>query len=217
MDADGIRRVYQADNPDREKQLTALFGGECWREFDAYRKDSLRLQKEILALYRKRLHSIPDVKYVWSFEMRGKRDTLNYFLVFASKHPLGLEKMKEAMKKISQTTEYRFSDADVGQEHLFFQDEENEVDLWAQRMWDAFHGKAIAWDEAMVFALNETPFTNPKSMLACLERTGRVEVISPAGANRRRFTYPAGSVQALNFVGSSSVPVAPNPEQLSLI
>ena len=69
----------------------------------------------------------------------------------------------------------------------------------------------------MVFALNETPFTNPKSMLACLERTGRVEVISPAGANRRRFTYPAGSVQALNFVGSSSVPVAPNPEQLSLI
>ena len=51
--------------------------------------------------------------------MRGKKDSLNYHLVFATKHALGMEKMKEAMRAIDRTGSYSFSDAHVGQRECF--------------------------------------------------------------------------------------------------
>ena len=58
-----------------------------------------RLCAQLLALYKGRLHSVAGVRYVFSFEMRDRNNTLTYFLVFASQHPKGLEKLKEAMEE----------------------------------------------------------------------------------------------------------------------
>jgi hypothetical protein len=77
-----------------------------------------QLSAQILALYKKRLRCI--APYVFAFAMNSREGQLNYHLVFASQHYLGLEKMKEAMKAVDQSGTYSFSDDPVGQELLVF-------------------------------------------------------------------------------------------------
>jgi hypothetical protein len=71
--------------------------------------------------------------------MNTRRGQINYHLVFASQHPLGLGKMKEAMKAVDKTGFYSFSDDSVGQESLFDFDAPAE---WAGKMQAALGG---AW------------------------------------------------------------------------
>ena len=172
LDADGIGRIFFAENnTNRDTQLTDLFGSESWREELTAGNDLKRLSVQILNLYKRRLLTLPGVKFVWSFAMRGKNDSLNYYLVFAAKHPLGMEKMKEAMKAIDRTGTYSFSDAHVEQQVLFRDDN---AEIYAESLVRQFDGKTISMDEAHLFALTETPFLNAKSMLAMLEKQERL-------------------------------------------
>lgn len=200
LDADGVGRIYQASNNLREEQLCALFGCDHWQDFEACGNDSQKLHREILALYKRQIRTIPGMKYIWQFGMRGKNNTLNYYLVFASKNPLGLEKMKEAMKRISQDGSYTFSDASVGQEHMMF----NEADdpYFADGLWNKFSGRTVKYGETVDYALNETPFLNPKSMLSVLEKQGRLRV--KGKPNRRPGTFPDGTIKSLAFIESKS-------------
>jgi three-Cys-motif partner protein len=117
LDADGIARIFQADNPKRDEQLTDLFGNECWRDVLNSGHSLPQLSLAILDLYKRRLRTLPGVEFIWSFAMRGVHDQINYHLVFASKHQLGQVRMKEAMRSIDQTGSYSFSDAHVTSTH----------------------------------------------------------------------------------------------------
>ena len=197
LDADGISRIFAAEsNNGREDQLTELFGGECWREKLTARNDMKKLSVQILDLYKERLRTLPGVKFIWSFGMRGKNDTLNYDLVFATKHPRGLEKMKEAMRRIDKTGNYSFSDAHVGQDSLFTVDNEY---LYAEKMLNAFCGETITLEDSYIFALNETPFLNSKAMLAKLQKNGCLIMESMPGQTVRAGTFPEGKVKSLFF------------------
>ncbi|MEX0290147.1 MAG: three-Cys-motif partner protein TcmP [Flavobacteriaceae bacterium] len=211
LDADGVRRIYQADNNNREEQLNRLFGCDDWQGFTSCNNDSRKLHREILALYRKQLFKIPGVKYVWEFGMRSKDDSLSYYLVFATKNPLGMEKMKEAMKAISQHGSYSFSDASVDQDHMMFEADDESV--YSERMWEYYQEKnAITYQTARDFALNQTPFTNPKSMLATLEKADKLKV----RANRKRSAgkFPEDAIDSLEFV--TPPPRTPRLEQIGL-
>lgn len=201
LDADGIRRIYQADNNNREKQMDELFGSNEWRSFDACNNDYHKLHREILALYKRQLFRIQGIKYVWEFGMRSGNDALSYYLVFATKNALGMEKMKEAMKAISQGGSYTFSDASVDQEHMMF--ESNDAVVYSEQMWHRFVSeKMITYSTARDFALNETPFTNPKAMLLVLEQTEKLKV--HASRERRRGTFPEEAIAYLEFVDPPS-------------
>jgi hypothetical protein len=53
-------------------------------------------------------------------QMRNKRDTMDYFLFFATNNELGLKKMKDAMWRVDESGTYTFSDAtDPNQSVLF--------------------------------------------------------------------------------------------------
>ena len=196
LDADGIGRIFAADNNNRDGQLTELFGSECWREELTSPGDLKKLSVQILDLYKERLRALPGVNFVWSFAMRGKRDAINYHLVFATKHPLGMEKMKEAMKAIDESGSNSFSDAHVEQQMLFQQDN---VDIYADAMFREYDGKIISWNDAHLFALNETPFINPKSMLAVLEKQGRLQVETHGNQPRKTGSFPEAKVRTLRF------------------
>jgi hypothetical protein len=133
-----------------------------------------RLSAAVLALYKRRLRTLPNVKYVFAFAMNSSEGQLNYHLVFASQHPLGLEKMKEAMKAVDQTGSYSFSDDSVGQELLPFEFDSPAV--FAKKMQDALGEAWRPYAEYREYALNETPFANPKSMLEHLRALGKVHV-----------------------------------------
>lgn len=196
LDADGIGRIFKADNNNREEQLTALFGDESWRDVLSLADPLPQTSLKILNLYKQRIRTLPGVKYVWSFAMRGSNDAINYHLVFASKHPLGLEKMKEAMKKLDQTGTYSFSDAHVDQHALFKGDNEAH---YADGLWRVFEGKTVSYDEVHTYALNETPFLNAKSMLKNLEGREMVIPVLYQGAIRKKGDFPDEKVQSLRF------------------
>lgn len=196
LDADGIGRIFQANNPKRDEQLMELFGDDSWRSSLNPADSQAKLSLDILHLYKRRLRSLPGVKFVWSFAMRGVHDKINYHLVFATKHPLGLEKMKEAMRSIDQTGSFSFSDAHVDQHRLFTADNEEH---YADLMWRTFKDQSIPYPTALLWALNESPFTNPKSMLRALETEGRVVADVVAGANRKKGDFSEEKIAALRF------------------
>lgn len=197
LDADGIGRIFAASNNNkREEQLTELFGDDSWKTALTAGSDLKSLCVQILDLYKLRLRSLPGGVLIWTFAMRSKDNTLNYHLVFATRHRLGLEKMKEAMKAIDQTGSYSFSDAHAGQILLFRDDDEVQ---FAGRLFSNFDGQTITLEQADTFALTETPFLNAKAMLAILEKQQRLQVETVKGHKRRANTYPDGKVAALRF------------------
>lgn len=152
---------------------------------------------ERLQLYKTKLRSIEKVKYVFSFEMRTSLHALNYYLVFASQHPLGLEKMKEAMKKIDQSGDYCFSDAGTIQNSLFRFDNPEDHSL---ALYNAFQGRKVGYPELQDFALNETPFINPKSMLKDLEcNRNLIEEVKSTSSRRQKGTFNEKKLTYVKF------------------
>jgi len=197
LDTDGIARIFLArSNNNRASQLTDLFGDTTWQNEFETGGDLKKLTVQILALYKKRLLSVPGVKFVWSFAMRGKHDSINYHLVFATKHPLGQQKMKEAMRTIDKSGSYSFSDAHTDQHVLFGDSDDN---FYAERLSREYGEKVATMEEVTLFALNETPFLNAKRMLAYLEKEERIKVKVAANYDRRRGTFPDDKIESITF------------------
>jgi three-Cys-motif partner protein len=197
LDADGITRIFQAQgNNNREQQLTAVFGDESWLSALQPHESFDTLCRRVLELYKLKLRAITKVRYVFAFEMRGGNDTLNYHLVFASRNPLGLTKMKEAMKTIDQSGSYSFSDGGIGQDVLFRFDEPGDH---ADALHKSFIGREVGYGELNDFALNETPFINPKGMLRVLDDEGTLAVKS-TNSRRRRGEFNEDSLISVMFL-----------------
>jgi len=197
LDSDGVARIFLAeDSSNYEEILDEVFGDADWRTVLPRFRNTTDLYRGVLALYKERLLTIPGVRYVFAFEMRSTGDSLNYHLVFASKHPLGLAKMKEAMKKIAQNGEYVFSDARIGQTSLFRFDDPA---THSQDCYDHFRGRSATYDEMRDYALNESPFVNPKAMLKILEQRGLIEV-SSSNAKRRVGTFSEDHLICVRFI-----------------
>ncbi|MDL1891951.1 three-Cys-motif partner protein TcmP [Sphingobacteriales bacterium CHB3] len=196
FDADGIARIYAAkESANHESILNEIFGDDSWKHRLSIVNSFGKQCREVLALYKEKLRQLKGIRYVFAFEMRTKLNSLNYFLVFASQHPLGLEKMKEAMKAVDQSGEYCFSDARIDQELLF---SFNDPSIYAESLHHAFVGRQVSYADCNDFALNETPFLNPKSMLKILEEKGIVTIISN-DPKRRKGTFNEEKVLAIHF------------------
>ena len=186
LDSDGVSRIYRAgDNANHRELLNDVFGGDAW-ERELAGVPQQEAVRRVVALYKKSLRSLPDVKYTFSFEMRKKSDIFDYHLVFASQHAKGLERMKEVMKKIDKSGSYCFSDGDFGQQHLFTFDDPA---VAADQLFKHFSGSTIDYSDINTYALNESPFPNPKSMLNLLERAGRI-LVNSGGQQRMKNTFP---------------------------
>jgi len=198
FDADGIARIYSGRNPGWEKQLDELFGSGDWRTALACENDTLAVRSQkALELYKKQLLLIPGVEFVWSFEMRGKKDRINYYLIFATRNRLGMEKMKEAMRAIDKTGQYCFSDAFFNQHVLFRADD---AAFFAKELHALYLGTTASYSEIDRYALNETPLLNPKGMLEYLSRGEMIRVQPVPGAVLRAHTFPEARIAAIEFV-----------------
>ena len=173
LDADGISRIHQAGvNARRDELLDTVYGDRSWQEH-LTAHDFGSLCEQALTLYMKKLRALPRVRYVYSFEVRGDDDSLNYHLVFASQAPLGLEKMKEAMKRMDQDGSYRFSGGAVGQHALFRFDRPEDH---APILHEKFLGRTVPYHNLRDYVLNETPFINPIAMLKVLDKERLIDV-----------------------------------------
>jgi three-Cys-motif partner protein len=197
LDSDGIGRLVTAQNIERNRaHLDQIFGDAAWSSELASKLPMRELTSRILAMYKRRLPSLPGVKYVFAFAMNTRESQLNYHLVFASQHPLGLEKMKEAMKVVDKSGTYSFSDDSVGQDLLPFDFDAS--DAWAERMQNALSGTWRGYNEFRDYALNETPFINPKKMLRHLFKQHKIQV-QWIGPPPRRGSFPEERIKAIRI------------------
>ena len=97
-------------HPDQEENFDAFFGIHEWREGVGLAGPQAR-NRFLHDLYGRQLRGAADAKYIRSFEMRNERDVVDYYLFYATNNILGLKKMKEAMWRVDQGGEFRFSDA----------------------------------------------------------------------------------------------------------
>lgn len=186
FDADGIARIYSAaEDANSDSLLNKTFGDDRWKSALTGAHNFKTQCRLILNLYKQTLRSLPNIRYEFAFEMSSMSGSLNYYLVFASQHHLGLEKMKEAMKKVDQTGNYHFSDANIDQQNLFRFDKPED---YSPLLFSYFQGKTAIYDELRDYALNETPFINPKSMLKDLEEKDLIHVNS-RDEKRRKGTF----------------------------
>jgi three-Cys-motif partner protein len=205
FDADGIARIHSGRNEGWEQQLDELYGSREWESaFNAPGASLVKKAERALTLYKKRLQEIKGVDYVWAFEMRGIHDRINYYLVFATRNRLGMEKMKEAMRQLDSTGSFCFSDAYVNQ-HVLFRDDD--IPTFADRMHKKFKGFSASYEDLDRFALCESPFTNPKKMLECLSRAGRIAVKVNAGSKVRAHAFPEGAIESVTFLNTMPAPV----------
>jgi len=196
FDSDGIGRIFRAkEAANHEEILNAIFGDDSWKpELEKHRL-SHELYRGVLALYKQKLLALPKVRYVFAFEMRSAKNTIDFHLVFASQHPLGLEKMKEAMKTIAKNGDYCFSDAHLNQSTMFRFDEPS---AYSPQLFEQFRGRTVKYSELRDYALNESPFTNPKSMLKDLEEKGMIQV-SSSDPKRRKGTFNEENLIGITF------------------
>jgi three-Cys-motif partner protein len=196
LDSDGIARIFRAeDAAARDKNLLQIFG-ESWRQDLHDDGNFASLCRSVLELYVRKLRSLPRIRYVFAFEMRGRKDLLNYHLVFASQNPLGLEKMKEAMRSIDKSGSYSFSDSSLGQHTLFRHDD---PEFYARHLHQKFSGQTTSKGTLWDYSLNETPFTNPKSMLRLLEKQGQL-IVKSKNPKRKRGDFSEDTLLSVQFV-----------------
>jgi hypothetical protein len=83
---------------------------------------------------------------------------------------------------------------------MFQQNRNDEAKEFAKIMFGLCKGRRVSYQELADYALNETPFLNPKSMLKCLENQGLiVEIQAQPGTIRRKGSFDENVVVAVTF------------------
>jgi hypothetical protein len=175
----------------QEKALDSLFGTDEWKK--ARDMSGQARARFLHDLFYDQLKSECGLTYVRSFEIVSSANpNAGYTLFFGTKHKLGLQRMKESMWSIDPVEGQRYKDTtDSGMQPLFMP----EVDTGPLR--DAlighFANKPFTIEDALEYALVETPFIPShvkKRTLKPLEKDEKLHVLSH---RRSRFTYPAGT------------------------
>jgi three-Cys-motif partner protein len=104
LDSDGASRIYRAgESASHVRHLDALFGDRSWEAELASARDQADAARRILRLYKGKLLGIPNIKYAFSFEMRKAAHVLDYHLVFATGHPLHVQRSTRRCERPSYT------------------------------------------------------------------------------------------------------------------
>jgi three-Cys-motif partner protein len=183
-----LSQEHQPENFDE------LFGCPDWQKGNDIKSPKERV-KFLHDLYQEQLINAGGAGFVRSFAMHNERNTMDYFLFFATNNELGLKKIKEAMWRVDEIGTYTFSDAtDPNQSVLFSAEPDRE--LLKRMLLHKFADTQATLTEIEKFVVRETPFreTHYKKVLQALEASGIVSPVASA-ATRRRGTYADSSMK----------------------
>jgi three-Cys-motif partner protein len=190
---DAINRFLEHPDEQIVGHIDELFGAPDCINRALASPDRINALRDI---YQQRLKSV--AKFVRYFEMRDANNRVQYFLFFASNHPLGHVKMKEAMWATDADGNFRFSDATNPLQSVLF-----EADFTAP-LWVILHsrfaGQEVLTDRILEFVNDETAFLG-KHMKATLKK--HLDEVQPSkrilvratkadGKNWRRGSFPPG-------------------------
>lgn len=182
-----------ADHPDAKtkQHVINLFGTR--EVLEVIEKKNERLTN-LRQLYLTQLQK--HARFVRYFEMRDQRNQVVYYLFFASNHPLGHEKIKEAFWRIDPSSGFNFSDATNPKQMVLF-DIDPAYDL-AKILCIQFGHQRVLSERVIKYVLDETPYLSrhARSAMKLLERNGaiRVDENKIDGSKRRKGSFPEGTI-----------------------
>lgn len=189
---DYVNRFVEHPLPADRQHIKDLLGAS-----DGEIEDVINSQDRILAfrqLYQDKL--LEHAMFVRYFEMRDHRNKVIYYLFFASNHPLGHKKMKEAFWKVDNQSGFKFSDRTNPNQPVLFELDPS-VDL-AKTLKTKFSGTTQRSEDVISFVEDETAYieTHAKKALIHLENVNEISIerIKSNGAKRRKGTFPPGVI-----------------------
>lgn len=184
---DSINRFLEHPDDVTRQHIVDLFGTP--KALEIAQKSPNRIT-DLRLLYQQRLQTC--AKFVRYFEMRNDSNRPIYYLFFASNHPLGHVKMKEAFWKVDKSSGFCFSDAtDPSQPVLFELDETPKL---ARQIKTVFEKQRLEVCMIQSYVENQTSFlcTHMKSALRILEETKQIKVeeVKSDGKKRHGKSFP---------------------------
>jgi three-Cys-motif partner protein len=169
-------------HPDQVQNFDSFFGTDTWKSCVAER-DPRQRNRCLHDLYLRQLNQI--ARYVRSFEMSNARDVTDYFLFYATSELLGLKKMKEAMWKVDESGEFRFSDATDPNQLVLFEKAPS-VPTLQKHIRSACGGRDIRVGDIETSVLVDTAFreSHYKKILKALETDGHLKIVRAADGRR---------------------------------
>ena len=188
---DSINRFIEHPDPITRSHIVDLFGTN--RAITAISSEGARVSA-LRLLYQEQLQK--HARFVHYFEMTDSRGKVIYYLFFATNHPLGHAKMKEAFWKVDPSSGFKFSDKTNPNQMVLF-DLDPSADL-AMELRNRFTGQTRHSETVIQFVEDETPYTakHARSALKKLEQDGAIDVKPyKRDATKRRWgTFPKGTV-----------------------
>lgn len=184
---DSINRFLEHPDAQTQQHIVDLFGT---RQVLQIARSSYSRVTDLRLLYQKQLSTC--ARFVRYFEMRNRDNRPIYYLFFASNHPLGHTKMKEAFWRVDPSSGFCFSDAtDPNQLVLFGIDETPKL---AADLARKYAKQRIFVLDIKSYVEDETSFiaAHMRNALKLLEDESRIAVgeYKKDGKKRRKNTYP---------------------------
>lgn len=189
--ADSINRFSAHPSPTIQMHIVDLFGTP--KVLDVLKCSTNRFQA-LQCLYQEQLESV--AKFVRYFEMRNENNRIIYYLFFATNHPLGYKRMKEALWKVDPQSGCRFSDrTNPNQLVLFENDPSAEVGKLLERQ---YKGQTVTMDQIFAF-INDEPLyieKHARQALNQLEQDNKIQVNCKKtdGSKRRKGRFALGTI-----------------------
>ena len=184
---DSINRFLEHPDAQTTQHIATLF--DTPKALDIANSADNRIAA-LRMLYQEQLKKC--AKYVRFFEMRNSQGRTIYYLFFATNHPLGHVKMKEAFWKIDESSGYRFSDATNPYQPVLF--EIDDTPTLANDLHNHFINQKVAVAQVKTYVENQTPFiaTHMRKALILLENDQRILVdpLKIGGEKRRKGSFP---------------------------
>lgn len=184
-----INRFLQHPDEDVVAHFPRTFGTDEVLAIPSQTGDRVRA---ILNLYKRQLAS--SARYVGRFDMHGRKDQHTYSLFFASNHPRGFHKMKEAHWKVDKANGGKFSDRNPGdsryQANLFGHFELRE------QIQTCFAARKVSMAELETYVIEKTDHlpTHLREVLTELESEGEIVVVPISDHKRKAGSFPVGKV-----------------------
>lgn len=109
-------------------------------------------------LYKRQLETVAGIKYVRSFMMKNSQNHPKYFLFFGTNNIVGLKAMKNAMWKVDESGNYKFSDTTYNpSQDTLFEVAPNLIPLEKQ-LYDKFKNSVVKAKDLRGYTLINTPY-----------------------------------------------------------
>lgn len=191
---DSMNRFLEVPNDEIKNHIVDFFGTEEVLGIPSLAGDR---KKNLLNFYVQRIRSL--VNNVRLFEMRNENDRTIYYLIFATKNPLGHLKMKEAMWRVDSEGQFRYSDSTNANQLVLFRADHSEQ--LCNTLRDKYTGKQVPSEVVRRWVRDETVYIDKHvtQALSYGETMGFLGVaeIKTDGKKRRPHTFPDGVL--LNF------------------